>query len=322
MDSMCDVVYGTQQMSFYNGFYSDYCYTHLYLVADDGFPLGGVVRAGNAGPAEGGLPMLARVVARFREQRSKMNIDFRADSAFLNFQTLDWCEQNNVIYYIGLAPNNVLTTKTRDLVQAAHEQFVRMYGRPAPLHGRTWRQNEERVRFSSKAEGRTQELFERDRRVRVYGEFTYSAGSWSRERRVIARIDYTDEGEDIRYVVTNRQTGSPRSIYEDHYCQRARIENNIKELKSQSCDRLSCQEWLPNQVRLMMHLLSYAMQIELRQALPRCDRNISTETFRSRYLKIAAQIRLSDRSTRIRWSSSNQYQLQFRYLIDRLRRSA
>ncbi|MBK9141573.1 MAG: transposase [Candidatus Melainabacteria bacterium] len=51
---------------------------------------------------------------------------------------------------------------------------------------------------------------EQARRVRLYGEFMYAARSWDRERRVIARCDYTDEGLKVRYVVTNiRGTLSP-----------------------------------------------------------------------------------------------------------------
>jgi hypothetical protein len=322
MDSTCDPVYGTQQMSFYNGFYHDYCYTHLYLLADDGFPLAGVARAGNAGPGEGGLPMLAKVVHELRTKRKNMRIEYRADSAFLNFQTLDWCEDNRVMYFIGLAPNNALLVKSKELVQRAYEEYVAQFGEPAPLHGRTWKQNEERIRYSSKEEGRQQEILEREQRIRVYGEFQYAAGSWSRERRVIVRVDYTAEGEDLRFVVTNCETGSARRIYEDKYCQRARCEMHIKELKSQRIDRLSSPEWLPNQFKLTMHLFAYAMQIELRQALPASERHISTETLRRRFLKIAGQVRRTTRGTRIRWSSSHPHQQQFRSLIDRLRPAA
>lgn len=322
MDSMCDVVYGTQQLSFYNGFYHDYCYTHLYLFADDGYPLGGVVRAGNAAPADGGLPMLTRVVEQLRSKRKSMKVEYRADTAFLNFQTLDWCEDNRVEYFLGLATNPALESRIIEMVKDAHTKYVALYGKPEPLHGKTWKQNEERIRYASKEEGRQQELLEREQRVRVYGEIRYAARTWSRERRVIVRIDYTAEGEDVRFVVTNRETGSAKWIYETKYCQRTRCEMNIKELKSQECDRLSCAEWMANQYTLLMHLFAYAMQIELREALPRSERRISTATLRNRFLKIAAQIRFTTRCIRFRWSSSHPYQAQFRILLTRLRAAA
>lgn len=322
MDSTCDPVYGTQQLSFYNGFYHEYCYTHLYLLADDGFPLGGVLRAGNAGPGEGGLPMLAKAVGELRGKRKNMKIEYRADSAFLNFQTLDWCEDNNVQYFIGLAPNHALEVKSREIVKRAHDEYVAQFGKPAPLHGQSWRQNEERIRYSSKEEGRQQELLEREQRVRVYGELRYQARTWSRERRVIVRVDYTAEGEDLRFVVTNCETGSARRVYEDKYCQRARCEMHIKELKSQRVDQLSSPEWLANQFTLMMHLFAYAMQVELRQALPAAERHLSMDTLRRRFLKIAAQVRVTTRGTRIRWSSSHPHQGQFRSLLHRLRSAA
>jgi len=318
MDSTCDPVFGSQQLSFYNKFYHEYCYTHLYLLADDGFPLGGVLRAGNAGAGEGGLAMLANVVSELRAKRKKMRIEYRADSAFQHFHTFDWCEQNRVTYFIGVAPNNVLTTLTKDLVLRAHEQYVALYGEPSPLHGKTWNQNEERIRFSTNEEGRQQELFERDQRIRIYGEVQYAAASWSRKRRVIVRVDYSAEGEDIRYVVTNSETGTAKHIYENKYCKRARCEMHIKELKSQRVDRLSSPEWLPNQFKLLMHLFAYAMQIELRATLPPYERHLSTETLRVRFLNIAGQVQLGVRVSRIRWSSSHPNQLQIRCLIDRL----
>ncbi len=40
MDTTCDKVYGYQQLSFYNGFYEEYCFTPLFIFDDDGFPLG------------------------------------------------------------------------------------------------------------------------------------------------------------------------------------------------------------------------------------------------------------------------------------------
>jgi hypothetical protein len=52
MDTTCDKVYGYQQLSFYNGFYEEYCFTPLFIFDDDGFPLAALLRHGNAGPAE------------------------------------------------------------------------------------------------------------------------------------------------------------------------------------------------------------------------------------------------------------------------------
>jgi Transposase DDE domain group 1 len=44
--------------------------------------------------------------------------------------------------------------------------------------------------------------------VRGYAETTYRAGSWDRDRRVVARIEATEQGLDTRYVVTNLGIGS------------------------------------------------------------------------------------------------------------------
>jgi Transposase DDE domain group 1 len=61
-------------------------------------------------------------------------------------------------------------------------------------------------------------------KVRRYGEFAYAAKTWSAERRVIARIEASDQGADTRFIVTNLE-GAPRWLYEAVYCARGQAEN-------------------------------------------------------------------------------------------------
>jgi Transposase DDE domain group 1 len=90
-------------------------------------------------------------------------------------------------------------------------------------------------------------------KLRTYASFTYQAGSWTRPRKVVARLECSlqpDAGEststgmrqevDIRYVVTSLE-GSAKYLYEDVYCQRGQMENLIKLHKAQlASDRMSC----------------------------------------------------------------------------------
>ena len=310
MDTTHDPVYGTQQLSFYNGFYKEYCYTDLFLFCA-GFPLGAVVRAGNAAPAEGSISMLHRVTTSLRAARRTMRIEFAADSAFGGPEMYDYCEKNRITYFIGIAPNHALECNVKPFVEAAYEKYVALYGKPEPLHGREWRQKQERIRYSSKDEGRIQELFEADRRVRVYGEFVYQARTWETPKRVIARVDYTDEGPDVRFVVTNYVGGKPGWVYEKKYCARANCENNIKELKALRCDKLSCQEYLPNQFRLLSFVCAYILTLETRRALPSSARNISVQTLLLRFIKIGAQIRETSRAVRFCLSGVYPWQNEF-----------
>jgi hypothetical protein len=68
---------------------------------------------------------------------------------------------------------------------------------------------------------RTERALDNKAVVRGYAETTYRAGSWDRDRRVIARIEATEQGLDSRYVVTNLDIGSAEWVYDSLYCARA-----------------------------------------------------------------------------------------------------
>jgi hypothetical protein len=57
-------------------------------------------------------------------------------------------------------------------------------------------------------------------KVRDYTEIQYAAKSWSHSRRVVARIEVTHKGADVRYVVTNLAKGSAQWLYDTAYCAR------------------------------------------------------------------------------------------------------
>lgn len=60
------------------------------------------------------------------------------------------------------------------------------------------------------------------------GETIHAAKSWRQKRRVVARIEATRLGPDIRYVVTNITTGPPEWLNADLYCAHEQAENLIK----------------------------------------------------------------------------------------------
>ena len=69
--------------------------------------------------------------------------------------------------------------------------------------------------------------------VRDYAETRYAAKSWLHLRRVVARIEATRKGLDVRYVVTNITYGAAEWLYDSLYCARGQAENLIKRHKSQ-----------------------------------------------------------------------------------------
>ena len=103
-------------------------------------------------------------------------------------------------------------------------------------------------------------------KVRRYGSFRYGAKGWRRERRIIARIEASDQGTDTRFVVTNL-ADKPKWLYERVYCARGQMENLIKLHKAQlASDRMSCHSATANQVRLALHTAAFWLMHAVRAA--------------------------------------------------------
>jgi hypothetical protein len=59
-------------------------------------------------------------------------------------------------------------------------------------------------------------------KVRRFFQTEYQAASWSRQRRVAARVEATSRGADIRFTVTNLPDRA-KVLYEKVYCARGRM---------------------------------------------------------------------------------------------------
>jgi hypothetical protein len=89
--------------------------------------------------------------------------------------------------------------------------------------------------------------------ARVFTEFKYQTKkSWACERRVVAKAEYLDKGENPRFVVTSitPDKWAARELYEQFYCQRGEMENRIKEQMCLFAYRLPTEEMKGNQFRL------------------------------------------------------------------------
>ena len=117
---------------------------------------------------------------RGRDHRRGPAVTFRGDSHYGRAEAMAWCEENGVNYIFGLAGNSVLHRFAYDV---ADDLKVR--------------------RAEAGAE-----------KMRSFDAFDYAAGSWNRERRVVARLEATARGFDARYIVTSLG-GEPRHLYED-----------------------------------------------------------------------------------------------------------
>jgi Transposase DDE domain group 1 len=216
---------------------------------------------------------LRRLVRRIRVHWPKTMITIRGDSHYGRKEAMDWCEQNGVRYIFGLGSNAILAEQ---IFPKLDECCVR--------------------RATGKLEV-----------VRDYTEIEYAAKSWSHPRRVVARIEVTRKGADVRYVVTNLTKGTAQWLYDHLYCARGQAENLIKRHKSQlASDRTSCRSPLANQMRLILHTAAYWLMRTLREAIPRPQPLASGEfsTIRLRLLKIAVRVRETASRVRLAFAAN------------------
>jgi Transposase DDE domain group 1 len=260
IDDTFDAVHGRQQLSLFNAHYDERCFLPIHIYeGSSGKPVAVILREGKTPSGAEVRTILKHVVTRIRRHWPKVHILVRADGHYGRREAMAWCEQTPGIDYVfGLPGNPVLDAMTRPLADALCVE---------------------------RAIGAAQTL-------RRFAKLRYGARSWNKERRVVARLEATTLGLDIRYIVTSLE-GSAGYLYETVYCGRGQAENFIKLHKAQlASDRTSCRDPKANQLRLILHTAAYWLLHTLRAAAPKSSAAAKAEfaTLRLRLLKIAARV--------------------------------
>jgi len=156
--------------------------------------------------------------------------------------------------------------------------------------------------------------------LRNYAETRYGAKSWKRQRRIVARIEASTLGMDIRYVVTSLAEGSAEHIYDTLYCARGRAENLIKMHKAQlASDRTSCRSANANQMRLIFHTAAFWLIWRIQQAIPKGASLATAEFATLRLLKIATRVMETATRVHVAFASACPDQALFRTIANDLR---
>lgn len=228
LDSTEDPAHGKQEGVAYNGHFAKNCFHPLFGFTSDGDCLGAKLRPGNVHSADGALEFIKPMVERYRAWFKLFW--FRGDAAFAKPEIYEYCEEQRITYFIRLPANENLGKQV-----APH--LSRPVGRP-PKSGI---------------------------QVKLV-DLHYQAKSWSRPRRVVAKIEW-HRGElfpRIGFVVTNSRlpAGKVNKVYNG----RGDVENRIKEGKNTlRWDKTSCQRFEANQARLKMGVLAYNLLHMIRQ---------------------------------------------------------
>jgi hypothetical protein len=216
-----------------------------------------VLRPGNTHASHGALAVLKRLIKKLKKAYPGALILFRADAGFAVPALYRYLERQEIRYVIDFITNRRLLAQTATLLLKARRQC--------------------------------QETGEKQR---LFTSFNYQAESWTRPRRIIAKVEYTQLGANQRFVVTNL-VHNPKFVYDDIYVLRGDVENRIKELKLElKADRLSCHRFLANQFRLLLHTAAYCLFWLLRHYLQGTElATAQVNTLRLKLLKIGARLR-------------------------------
>lgn len=285
IDSSEDPTHGQQELAFFNGHYDSWMYHPLFLFeGGSGVLLASRLRAGNVAGISGLLGLLRPTVRRLKARFAKRGIAVRADGEFAKGPLLDYAEYAGCSYVIGMPRNSKLETIVEPLRQKAETE---------------WKHGGKPVRF--------------------YTSFSYQTRSWSRSRRIVAKVEYTALGKNLRFVVTNR-LGKDQDVFH-WYEQRGQAENFIKDLKNEiAADRLSCSAYRANAFRMQLHALAYNLLVLFRRLVLRGTALASATiaTIRLRLLKVGARVLRSVRRLWFHIASGWPGQPLFLHVLDRL----
>ena len=257
MDSSESPVHGDQEGSAWNGHFRKKCLHPLFVFNQFGDLERCALRPGNVHSADGWEDVLKPVLARYSASArpSITRRRFRADAAFAIPALFDLLEAEGWDYAIRMKGNAKLHERIDHLTK-------RGPGRP-PNHV-----------------------------VRLHTSFHYRAKSWSKARRIVAKVEF-HPGElfpTVGFIVTNRSLPNERVLA--FYQGRGTAEQHIKEGKyALKWTRLSCMKFAANAVRLQLHALAYNLANFLRTAAtPELIERWSLTSLRERLIKTGTRL--------------------------------
>ena len=269
-DATDNPLHGQQEQRFFHGYYDCYCYLPLYVFCGQQL-LCAYLRPSRIDAAKHAAAILKLLTQRLRQAWPSVRIVMRGDSGFCRRRIMNWCERSGVHYVLGLARNPRLEQ---------HVQYAQLM---------------------------LADEYERTRcKQRWVSQFDYAAKSWSRERRIITRLEWGSQGGNPRFVVTNLD-GDPQHLYDKIYCQRGEAENRIKEAQvGLFATRTSCHHFAANQLRVLLAALAYVL-VERLRALALQGTELASaqiDTLRIKLLKLAAVITRNTRRIRLYFASN------------------
>jgi hypothetical protein len=259
VDDTEDPVHGQQEQARYDGYYGGYCFLPLHVYEGlSGRLITTLLKAKRfTGPQM--LAVLKRLVKRLRQAWPETLVIVRGDSHFAYPEVMQWIEaQSRMGYVTGLTSNAVLQQLAQEVVDQASRAYMRS--------------GQKVTRFHSTC---------------------YQAGTWSRPRRVVIKVEVSEQGINTRFVVTDLEPARTKVLYQKISCARGQAENEIKDHKLYvKSDRTSCHRFEANQLRLLLHSAAYVLLETLRREVLKTTQwaFATMETIQVRLLKLGARV--------------------------------
>lgn len=277
-DDTASITYGDQQMTLFNGFYNEHCYMPLHVYEGlSGKLITTILKPGQRMKGAQLLPIVKRLVTAIRQRWSKTLIIIRGDSHFTAPELMNWVNtQPDVGFVTGLGANPRLTKQVEDHLKRAKNVYEKTKEKVSLFHG-----------------------------------FYYQADSWAKMERVVAKVEVSNQGVNIRFVVTSFSQAKATDLYQIAYCGRGQDENYIKDHKLYlKSDRTSCHRFEANQFRLWLHSAAYVLTHSLKtQALKNTPlTNATIHTIQLKLFKIG--VRVKEMKTKIKLEFPTAYPLK------------
>ena len=320
IDTYDDPAHGEQQLVMFDAHNNQYQYQpRIITCAENDQVVMLCLLYGPAFAALGAEGDIQYLVERVRAKWPEVVIHLRGDSAFGCPAMYDMCEALQIEFSFGFGMNPLLNRNTQDLQAEAVQAYE-----------------------------------DTDEPQRLFDAFEYRARSWPHARWVIVKAEANAAGTNRRAIVTNRPGGRvlPGPCY-DEYTDRGESENRNKELKlGMHGERLSDHRYLANLFRLYLHAAALNLMVRLRKLVadppPEPDDPIPQEaqegrerrrgfnrrrerdplgeghpaTWRTRLIKVAAEVTQSSRRMLVRLSASWPFHHHFWHVSECVNRFA
>lgn len=178
IDDTFDTAHGHRQLRLFNAYYDEYGFQPIVVFDGDGRLVGAVLRPARRPTGKEAAAHIRRLIRAIRRHWPSTDILLRADSHYGTPEVLDLCDSHGLRYVFGLSKNAHL----REHVQPLEASTAGRYARKGA-------------------------------KLRRFKSFSHAARSWSKERRVIARVEVGPMGRDTRYIVTNLMGGRGPSTF-------------------------------------------------------------------------------------------------------------